>query len=168
MISQGVNGFACDGSVECARILEGPMAQRMRRIAVLGIAGLVLAVASARAGDRQPVIAVPGKPGVPVIINGVEATGAVVYGDWGLYRPGGIVVIGGGVWRAEPDWPPHYFPATGRTPAYGRKEIDPHSSRPHIAPAYHKSWSVESQPGPVTEYPPFPVPPVIVAPPGRR
>jgi hypothetical protein len=148
--------------------LEGPMAQRMRRIAILGIAGLALAAAPARAGDSQPVIAVPGKPGVPVVINGVEATGAVVYGDWGLYRPGGIVVIDGGAWYAAPEWPVHYFPATGRTPAYGRKEIDPHSSRPHIAPPYHKSWSVESQPGPVTEYPPFPAPPVIVAPPGRR
>jgi len=143
------------------------MAFRMRSIA-FAAAGLVLTAASTRAGDSQPVIAVPGKPGVPVIINGVEATGAVVYGDWGLYRPGGIVVIDGGAWQAAPDWPPHYFPATGRTPAYGRKEVDAGPVRPGGGPAYHKSWSVESQPGPVTVYPPFAPPPVILAPPGRR
>jgi hypothetical protein len=31
-----------------------------------------------------PAIVIPGKPGVPVIIDGVIADGAVVYGDWGL------------------------------------------------------------------------------------
>jgi hypothetical protein len=139
------------------------------RCVAIGIAGLVVATAApARAGDSQPVIAVPGKAGVPVIINGIDATGAVVYGDWGLFRPGGIVIIDGGAWPAPPNWAPGYFPATGRTPAYGRKEIDPQSGQPHGAPAYHKSWSVESQPGPVTEYPPFAPPPVIVAPPVRR
>jgi hypothetical protein len=138
------------------------------RSLAFAIAGVVLAAVPARAGDSGPVIALPGKPGVPVIINGVDATGALVYGDWGLYRPGGIVIIDGGAWAAPFEWSPHYFPATGRTPAYGRKEVDLHSSRPHIAPPYHKSWSVESQPGPVTEYPPYPVPPVVVAPPLRR
>jgi hypothetical protein len=146
--------------------LEGPMA-RMRRI-LIAVASFVLAAAPAFAGDSQPVIVVPGKPGVPVVVNGIDITGAVVYGDWGLARPGGIVIIDGGVWAAPVDWSPHYFPATGRTPPYGRKEVDLHSSRPHIAPPYHKSWSVESQPGPVTEYPPFPAPPVVVAPPGHR
>jgi hypothetical protein len=137
----------------------------MRGIVAIGIVGLALASAPARAGDSQPVIAIPGRPDVPVIINGFNATGAVVYGDWGLFRPGGIVVIDGAVWYPPQDWPPHYFPATGRTPAYGRKETDPHSPHPHPAAAYHRSWSVESQPGPVTEYPPFAPPPVVVAPP---
>jgi hypothetical protein len=147
------------------------MAQRTRRIALLGIAGLVLASAPAYA-DNQPVVVIPGRPGVPVIINGADATGAVVYGDWGLFRPGGAVVVEGGIWpapawAAAPDWPPHYYPATGRTPAYGRKEIDTRPARPGLAPAYHKSWISESQPGPVTEYPPFAPPAVVVAPPGR-
>ena len=45
-----------------------------------------------------PVIAIPGKPGVPVTINGVIVDGAVIYGDWGLARPGhGAVVIEGPV-----------------------------------------------------------------------
>jgi hypothetical protein len=147
------------------------MAQRAR-ILFIGIAGLLFASASACA-DSQPVVVVPGRPGVPVIINGVDATGAVVYGDWGLYRPGAAVVIEGGLWPpgvSAPalDEPPHYFPSTGRTPAYGRKEIDPGPHRRGLAPAYHKSWTSESQPGPVTEYPPFAPPPVVVAPPAPR
>jgi hypothetical protein len=137
------------------------------RILFLGFAGLLFAGAAAYA-DNEPVVVVPGRPGVPVIINGADATGAVVYGDWGLYRPGGVVVIEGGIWppaaSAAPDWP-HYYPATGRTPAYGRKEIDPGPHRPRIAPAYHRSWHTESDSGPVTEYPPFAPPPVVVTPP---
>ena len=35
-----------------------------------------------------PVIVIPGKAGVPLTINGVIVDGAVVYGDWGLARPG--------------------------------------------------------------------------------
>jgi len=38
--------------------------------------------------DHAPAIVVPGKPGVPVIINGRDASGAIVFGDWGLSRPG--------------------------------------------------------------------------------
>jgi hypothetical protein len=146
------------------------MAQRAR-IFLFAFAGMLCLAGEAYA-DNQPVVVVPGRPGVPVIINGVDATGAVVYGDWGLYRPGGAVVIEGGIWPPGvlalfPE-PPHYFPATGRTPAYGRKEIDPGPHRRGLAPEYHKSWQIESQPGPVTEYPPFAPPPVVVAPPVPR
>ena len=87
------------------------------RILLLGIAGLLFAGHAAHAAS-EPVIVVPGRPGVPVIINGVDATAAVVYGDWGLFRPGAPVVIEGRTW--PPAWgpePPHYFPATGRTSA---------------------------------------------------
>jgi hypothetical protein len=146
------------------------MAQRAR-IFVFGIAGLLLTGASAYA-DNEPVVVVPGRPGVPVIIHGIDATGAVVYGDWGLYRPGAVVVVEGGIWPpgvlAPFPEPPHYFPATGRTPAYGRKEIDPGPRHHGPAPQYHKSWVTESQPGPVTEYPPFAAPPVVLAPPVPR
>jgi len=146
------------------------MAQRAR-IRLFALAGMLCLAGEAYA-DSQPVVVIPGRPGVPVIINGVDATGAVVYGDWGLYRPGGAVVIEGGIWPPGvlvpvPE-PPHYFPATGRTPAYGRKEIDPGPHRRGLAPEYHKSWQIESQPGPVTEYPPFAPPPVVVAPRVRR
>jgi hypothetical protein len=53
--------------------------------------GSLLAPAAASA-DNYPVIAVPGKRGVPVIINGHDASWAVVNGDWGLYRPGAVPV----------------------------------------------------------------------------
>ena len=50
-----------------------------------------------------PVIAIPGKAGVPVTINGVIVDGAVIYGDWGLARPGhGELVIEGPVGLAAP------------------------------------------------------------------
>ena len=146
------------------------MAQRSR-ILLFALAG-TLCLAGEAYADNQPVVVVPGRPGVPVIINGADATGAVVYGDWGLFRPGGAVVIEGGIWPpgvlATLPEPPHYFPATGRTPAYGRKEIDPGPHRRGLTPEYHKSWRIESQPGPVTEYPPFAPPTVVVAPPGSR
>ena len=48
-------------------------------VAGLGGAGTVRA-------DHAPAIAIPGNPDVPVIINGQNATGATVVGDWGLYR----------------------------------------------------------------------------------
>jgi hypothetical protein len=150
--------------------LDPPMAPRTRRL-IFALAGLALAGAPAYA-DHAPAVVIPGRPGVPVIINGVDATGAVVYGDWGLYRAGAPVVIEGGIWPPAPPWaltaPPHYFPASGRTPAYGRKEIDAGPTRPDPSPTYHRSWITESQPGPVTEYPPFAPPPVVVAPPGPK
>jgi hypothetical protein len=141
------------------------------RILLFALSGMLCLAGEAYA-DNQPVVVVPGRLGVPVFINGVDATGAVVYGDWGLFRPGGAVVIEGGIWPpgvlAPLPEPPHYFPATGRTPAYGRKEIDPGPHRRGLAPEYHKSWQIESQPGPVTEYPPFAPPAVVVAPPVPR
>src|SRR6516162_11828 len=129
------------------------MAHRAR-ILLFAFAG-TLCLAGGAYADNQPVVVVPGRLGVPVTIHGVDATGAVVYGDWGLYRPGGAVVIEGGIWPpgvlAPLPEPPHYFPATGRTTAYGRKEIDPGPHSRGLAPEYHKSSQIESQPGPVTE-----------------
>jgi hypothetical protein len=134
-------------------------------IAVL--AGVIVGAAPyAHAGDGGPVIVVPGRPDVPVIIKGRDASWAVVYGDWGLKRPGADIIIQGGG-RIDPQpWTRGYYPATGRAPAYGRREIEPPSGRRLMAPAptYYRSWSAGSAPGPVTEYPPFDPPPVIVAP----
>ena len=55
-----------------------------------------LCVGPARA-DSGPVIVIPSRPGIPVIINGRDASYAVVEGDWGLSRPGAVpvTVIGG-------------------------------------------------------------------------
>lgn len=117
--------------------------------------------------DHQPVIALPGNRQVPVVINGIDATGAVVVSDWGLYAPGRRVpeVIGG---RPAPWWSPSggYFPGTGRRPRSGRREVEPRSRASHPQPAvpFYRSWSTESGPAPVTEYPLFDPPPVILAP----
>jgi hypothetical protein len=145
------------------------------------IASGILAAALCGFAHAQtgPVVVVPGKPGVPVIINGVEVNGAVVYGDWGLARPGhGQIIIDGtpmfgapAVWRG-------YYPIEGRAPRYGRREIvPPHRLRPRptdyrrswaIESWGIESWGIESGPHPATEYPPFDPPPVILAPRPRR
>jgi hypothetical protein len=118
-------------------------------------------------GDHVPAFVVPGRPFVPVIINGRNASYTLVEGDWGLHRPGAVppTVIG------HPYAPPlpstgRYFPATGHKPRVGRYEIEPPPNRalPPPAESYRREWGVQSQPGPVTEYPPFDPPPVIMAP----
>jgi hypothetical protein len=68
-----------------------------------------------------PVVVIPGKAGVPVIIDGVIADGAVVYGDWGLARPGhGELVIEGPVGMRA---------ATIRRPGTGRASAATKSTR---------------------------------------
>src|SRR3954462_8109782 len=72
-----------------------------------------------------PVIAIPGKPGVPVIVNGVIVDGAVIWGDWGLARPGhGELVIEGPVGLSAPWDSGGYYPWTGRAPRLGRPELE--------------------------------------------
>jgi len=113
-----------------------------------------------------PVIAIPGKVGVPVIINGVIVDGAVIYGDWGLARPGhGQIVIEGPVELSLNDDSRGYFPKTGHRPRVGRLEIDRAPMRARANTNFYRDWSVESDfKRPVTEYPPFDPPPVILAP----
>jgi hypothetical protein len=134
------------------------------RLAIMSgaLAAALCGLAHAQTG---PVIVVPGKPGVPVIINGVEVNGAVVYGDWGLARPGhGQIIIDGSVMLGAPALWRGYYPIEGRAPRYGRREIvSPH--RPPPQPTdYRRAWGIESGPHPATEYPPFDPPPVILAP----
>src|SRR5688500_6028148 len=116
-----------------------------------------------------PVLVIPGKAALPVIINGVIADGAIVYGDWGLARPGhGELVIEGPIAFAAPWDTRGYNPATGRMPRVGRYEIDSRRVRPRPT-SFRRDWSTESEfRAPVTEYPPFDPPPVIVAPRERR
>ena len=137
------------------------------------IAGMCAALASPAHAQTGPVIVVPGKPGMPVILNGVIVDGAVVYGEWGLAKPNnsGLIIQGAvGYAPSAASWSPGYFPATGVAPRVGRVEIEP-PARPR-APAntnYYRNWSIESEfTKPVTEYPPFEPPPVIVAPRERR
>ena len=143
------------------------------RVSYLSLAALcAAALASALPARAQtgPVIAIPGKVGVPVTINGVIVDGAVIYGDWGLARPGhGELVIEGPVGFAAPWDSRGYYPWTGRAPRLGRYEIEPPKRlRPHPT-SFRRDWSAESQfRAPVTEYPPFDPPPVIMAPRERR
>ncbi len=132
----------------------------MRALVTLAI--LIATAGAARAESNGPVIAIPGRPGVPVIINGVDASYSVVEGDWGLdkgvhYQP---TVYGG---RPVEPMPPvgHYFPSAGHTPGYGRLEIEG-ADKPKPAPSFHQSWTSESRPQ-LPEIPANP-PPVIMAP----
>ena len=142
----------------------------MKRIALIAICSWLVS-AGAFASETGPVIVIPGKPGVPVIINGVDVSYAVVEGDWGLARPSytAPTVIYRPFYPSDIGPPPSaYFPKTGRAPRYGRLERDV-PRPPEPAQSYKRSWGVESQPTPSTIMPPeYMVPPVIVDPDLRR
>ncbi len=142
----------------------------LMRVAAAVLMGCLLR--SAALADHAPVIVVPGRADVPVIINSrVAPPGSVVEGDWGLYRPGAVAPTVIPPFDPVLDWLPpggRYFPATGRAPAYGRREIE-FRRAPRPAESYFRSWTSESQPGPVTILPPYEAPPVVVVPGrGRR
>jgi len=121
---------------------------------------------TAWAGSNGPYIVIPGRPGVPIIINGVDASYSVVEGDWGLGK--GIhvqpTVYGGRQVDPEPHVG-HYYPSSGKLPGYGRLEIEP-PGKPKPAESYHQSWSAQSMPQPAQPEVPLYPPPVITAPPG--
>ena len=138
-------------------------------LAALGIAAMAsLTPARAQTG---PVVVVPGKHGVPVIINGLIADGAIVYGDWGLARPGhGELAIEGWVAPAIPLDERGYFPGGTVAPRVGRHEA-PMSRNPRPRPTnFYREWSAGSDmTAPVTQAPPpFDPPEVILAPRERR
>jgi hypothetical protein len=124
------------------------------------------------ASETGPVVVIPGRPGVPVIVDGRDVSYAVIEGDWGLARPSQTdpVII----YRYGP--PIHYFPgaaryypSAGRPPRVGRKEVDMPSTNPEPAQTFIRSWGVQSDPTPATS--PgnnYDMPPVIVSPEGRR
>ena len=141
----------------------------MRRLSLAVAFCAAFAGGEARA-QTGPVIVIPGKAGVATTINGVIVDGAVVYGDWGLARPGhGQIVIEGAAGFSENNDSRGYFPATGHRPRVGRLEVVP-PPRQRPSTDYRREWSVKSykRVRPVTEYPPFDPPPVIVAPRGRQ
>jgi hypothetical protein len=116
--------------------------------------------------DSGPVFVIPGRLGVPIIINGADASYAVVEGDWGLSRriqPQPTVY--GGRYVYEPHVG-HYYPSLGRAPGYGRLEIEPPANRkpPRRAESFHQSWSARSNPTPAQSDIPQMPPPVILAP----
>ena len=134
-------------------------------------AGIALAIltgtcCTAFAGGGFDVV-IPGRPGVPVIINGVDASYAVVEGMWGLGRNEQVqpTVYGGRYIDPRPNVG-HYYPSAGHMPGYGRIEIQPSANRklPQPAESYHQSWSAQSNPPQPQADVPFYPPPVIVAP----
>jgi len=125
----------------------------MRAIAFLliGLAGLLGPCAEAA---DAPAIVIPGRAGVPVIINGGDASYCVVEGDWGLARPGHVpvTVVACPNYRPTPGYESSYFPAFGRRPGYGRLEIEPPPDRelPKPAESYYRQWDSQSAPVPAS------------------
>lgn len=118
------------------------------------------ATCSCALAQRGPEIVVPGRPGVPVYINGVDASWGIVEGEFGLDRPNEVAptviyrpYLNPVLYRV-----PAYYPADGRRPGYGRLEIVPPRNRalPPPAPTYYRNWSSESAPDPTAEAPPYP------------
>lgn len=130
--------------------------------ALILLVGMPLA-ASANDGFS---LVIPGRPGVPVIINGVDASYAVVESDWGLAKNVHMqpTVYGGRPIGPEPRVG-HYYPSAGQMPGYGRLEKEPPANRklPPRAESYHQSWSAESAP-PAQAAVPFYPPMVLQAP----
>ncbi len=136
-------------------------------------AGLALAIligaSCAALADSAPVLVIPGRPGVPIIINGVDASYAVVEGDWGLSKNVHVTpTVYGGRYVDPTPHVGHYYPSAGHRPGYGRLEIEPPANRrlPQPAESYHQSWSAQSTPQPPQPEVPFYPPPIIVAPQG--
>ena len=141
----------------------------------LHLALAILAATTTSALAEGFEIVVPSRPGVPIVVNGLDVSYAVLEGDYGLGK--GVnnqpTIYGG---RPVPPEPPvgHYYPSLGLKPAYGRLEIEPPANRklPQPAESYHDSWHAQSAPTPATspttqlDVPLYP-PPVIMAPPDR-
>jgi hypothetical protein len=129
---------------------------------------LFAATVSPAFAQREPVIVIPGRPDVPVYINGMDASWAVVEGEFGLDRPGVMtpVVTYRPLTVSVPYAVPGYFPRDNRQPGYGRLENEPPADRslPPPAPSFFQSWSSQSQRGPVTQYAPVGVPAAVLAP----
>jgi hypothetical protein len=119
----------------------------------------VLAAAGPACADSGPVIAIPSRPGVPVVINGCDASYAVVEGDWGLARPGHMAVTVIGCAPLLPNYVyserNSYHPKYGRAPLRGRNEVEPPPDRalPEPAESFSRSWSTSSDFQPISDAP---------------
>jgi hypothetical protein len=136
------------------------MSRQVMTFVAVGLAAFAaFASAPARAEGEGPVIVIPSRPGVPVVINGRDASYAVVEGDWGLSRPGAgvVTVIGGMPVLPNPVYTQRnsYHPKYGRAPLRGRNEIEPAADRalPDQAESFSRSWSTSSDVTPVRETP---------------
>ena len=117
-------------------------------VVVAGFAALV-AGSPARAGDTGPVIVIPSRPGIPVVINGRDASYAVVEGDWGLARPGhmALTVYGSRPLQPNPVYEQRnrYIPRYGHAPPRGRNQVEPPGGAGNEPPAeFSRSWGASS------------------------
>jgi len=146
------------------------MAHRNLTSALLaaGLALAALAGAGPAAADNEPVLVIPGRPGVPVMMYGVDVSGAVIEGEWGLNRPGVVApTVIMRYWGHDVYAPPSaYFPTTGHAPRVGRLEVIPPPNRrvPRPAEPYYRSWGSYSDPYPATIPAPYETPPIFVTP----
>src|SRR6266705_671770 len=102
-------------------------------------------------------IVIPGRPSVPIIINGIDASYALGEGEWGIGRGEQVQpTIYGGRYVDFVSNVGHYYPSAGHVPGYGRLEIEPPANRrlPPRAARFHHSWSAESAPLPAQIDPP--------------
>jgi hypothetical protein len=117
--------------------------------------GLLLGLSAPAWAEGTVQIVVPNRPDVPIIINGIDASYAVIEGDYGLAR--GVrmqpTIYGGRLVDPEPDVG-HYFPSNGVTPRTGRLEIEPRRRRPQQAESYYRSWGAQSAPPAINGAPP--------------
>ena len=106
----------------------------------IGVMCGVFGAELARADSKGPILVIPGKPGIPVIINGYDASYTIVEGDWGLARPGQVspVIVSGPLITAVAVSRRPLFPVSGTRPGYGRREVEPPPDRrlPRPAPSY--------------------------------
>jgi hypothetical protein len=132
------------------------------------LAILMATTSTAFAGGGFDIV-IPGRAGVPVIINGIDASYAVIEGEWGLGRNEQVqpTIYGGRIVDPVPNVG-HYYPSAGRLPGYGRLEIEPPPGRrlPQPAESYHQSWSAQSAPLPAQSNVPVNPPAIIYAPQG--
>jgi hypothetical protein len=130
------------------------------------LAILVAMTSTAFAGGGFDIV-IPGRAGVPVIINGLDASYAAVEGEWGLGKNWQVqpTVYGGRYIDPVPNVG-HYYPSAGHLPGYGRLEVEPPANRrlPQPAESYHQSWSAQSAPLPAQSNVPVEPPAIIYAP----
>jgi hypothetical protein len=135
---------------------------------VSGLALAVLVAAGPASAENEPVIVIPGRPGVPVMMYGVDVSGAVIEGEWGLNRPGVVApTVIMRYWGHDIyETPSAYFPTTGQRPRVGRLEVIPPPNRrlPKPAEPYSRAWGSQSDPYPATIPAPYETPPIFLTP----
>ncbi len=138
----------------------------------MALAILAAMTSTALAGGGFDIV-VPYRPGVPIVINGIDASYAAIEGEWGLGRNEQVqpTIYGGRYIHDGRNVDPtpgvgHYYPSAGHMPGYGRLEVEPPANRklPQPAESYHQSWGAHSAPLPAQSDPPVNPPAVIYAP----